>query len=162
MMNPMKKHLTMTALAVSFAFCGIATAADDKTTTTEPRAGAGKHRDPEAMFKRLDANGDGKITKDEFEKVRERMQQHRAGAKGGAATGKGQIGERFFTHLDTNNDGALSLDEFKKMGEKRAHAGGRNPDPEKLKQLRERRHAAGGGDAAKKSGAEDKPKEPSK
>lgn len=161
-MNPMKKHLTMTVLAASFAFSGIATAADDKTTTTEPRARAGKHRDPEAMFKRLDANGDGKITKEESGKLRERMQQHRAGAKGGAAAGKGQLGERFFTHLDANSDGALSLDEFKKIGERRAQAGGRNPDPEKLKQLRERRRAADGADAAKKSATDEKPKEPGK
>ena len=158
-MNPMKKHLTITALAVSFAFGGIATAADDKTTTPESRAGAGKHRDPEAMFKRLDANGDGKVTKEEFGKLRERMQK--AGGKGEAA-GKGQVGDRFFTHLDANNDGVLTLEEFKKMGERRAHAGASNADPEKLKQRRERRRAASGGDAAKKPGTEEKPKEPAK
>lgn len=156
-MNPTKKYLTLAALAAAFAISGIATAADKKNTTPESRAGAAKQRDPEALFKRLDANGDGKITKEEFEKVRERLQK----AKRAAATSKGEIGERILKRLDTNNDGALSLDEFKKMSEMRAGAEGRNLDPEKAKQLRERRRAAGG-DAAKKSATEEKPKEPSK
>lgn len=49
---------------------------------------------PEEMFKRIDANGDGKITKEE---APERMKE-------------------FFDRLDANKDGGLTIEEFKNRG----------------------------------------------
>ncbi len=123
----MKLPLTIKALAFTFALSGIAAAADDKPATTGLRAQGAKQRDPEAIFKRIDADGDGKITKEEFEKagdrLRERTKERGTGAKTGASAGSGKIGSRLFERLDTNKDGALSLEEFKKIGELRHKRG---------------------------------------
>lgn len=54
-------------------------------------------RDPEAAFKKLDKNGDGKVSKEEFT----------AKAKDAAKA------EKAFAKLDKNGDGSLSLEEFK-------------------------------------------------
>ena len=56
--------------------------------------------DPEAAFKKLDTNGDGKLSKEEFL------------ASPGAKKDAAKAGERF-SKLDKNGDGSLSLDEFK-------------------------------------------------
>jgi Ca2+-binding EF-hand superfamily protein len=56
--------------------------------------------DPEKVFKRRDANGDGSISEDEF----------LAAAK--EDTQKEMMKKRF-GKIDTNGDGKLSLDEFK-------------------------------------------------
>lgn len=59
----------------------------------------GKKRDPEAVFKKLDKDGDGKLTFDEY--------------KGKAEGKKAEAAEKRFKKMDTNEDQALSLDEFK-------------------------------------------------
>ena len=63
--------------------------------------GAGRNFDPAAMFKRMDANGDGKIQKSEF---------------------KGP--EEFFKTLDTDGDGNATQEEFTKAREMRRGQGG--------------------------------------
>ncbi len=62
--------------------------------------------DPEAAFKKKDANSDGKLTKEEFTK----------GAKD-AAKAEGQ-----FTKLDKDSSGDVSLEEFKAGGAKKKKA----------------------------------------
>ncbi|MFT3946914.1 MAG: EF-hand domain-containing protein [Agriterribacter sp.] len=52
-------------------------------------------RDPEALFKKLDADGDGKISKDEADKAEHKMIKDH------------------FSEIDTNSDGYISKDEFK-------------------------------------------------
>jgi Ca2+-binding EF-hand superfamily protein len=54
-------------------------------------------KDPEAAFKKLDKNSDGKVSKEEFT----------AGAKDAAKA------EKAFAKLDKDNDGSLTLEEFK-------------------------------------------------
>lgn len=58
-----------------------------------------KPQDPEAVFKRLDRNGDGKLSKEEF--------------VGNLEGEKKSKKENRFAQLDKNNDGFLSLEEFK-------------------------------------------------
>lgn len=90
--------------------------ADDK-----PKSKPGKPKgrpEPEAMFKRLDANSDGKISKDEFSKFAE-IVRDKAQDKGKAKNADGKIADTMFTRLDTNKDGSLSLEEFKKFSEQR-------------------------------------------
>lgn len=77
------KRLMM--LALCFAFAAPVMAAD------KPK------RDPEAAFKKLDKNGDGKVSKEEFT----------AKAKDAAKADKA------FAKLDKNGDGFLTLEEFK-------------------------------------------------
>jgi Ca2+-binding EF-hand superfamily protein len=61
-------------------------------------------RSPEAAFKRLDANGDGRIDKTEFERR----------AKDEAKR------EKAFARVDGNGDGSISLEEFTEIAKKRA------------------------------------------
>ena len=86
----MKLTLTLTALLALFSI-GYA---DDAKPADAP---ATKQPDPEAIFKKLDANGDGKLSKEEFLK----------GKKDPAKA------EERFKKLDKDGDGFLSLDEFK-------------------------------------------------
>ena len=67
----------------------------------------------EMMFKKLDTNGDGTLSKEEFSKITELRK------KGGEAKGKGKHVEALFDKLDTNNDGKLTPDEFRKITELR-------------------------------------------
>ena len=69
-----------------------------------------KKANPEALFKKLDANGDGKVSKEEFAKFGENSPK--AKAKPGAA-------DKIFSRLDAIGDGSISLEEFKKLGELR-------------------------------------------
>jgi Ca2+-binding EF-hand superfamily protein len=78
----MKAVLT---LAVCLGFALPAVAAD------KPK------RDPEAIFKKMDKNSDGKVTKEEFSAV----------AKDAAKADKA------FAKLDKDGDGSLTLEEFK-------------------------------------------------
>ena len=64
---------------------------------------AKKKADPEAMFKKKDANSDGKVSKEEFLK----------GAKDAAKS------ETQFAAKDKDKDGNLTLEEFKAAGGKK-------------------------------------------
>jgi hypothetical protein len=75
-------------------------------------------RDPAALFQRLDVNGDGKISKDEFARFAEELRE-KAKEKGKGEKADGRIADTLFQRLDTNHDGFLSLEEFKKFSEMR-------------------------------------------
>ena len=64
-------------------------------------------RDPADVFKKLDTNGDGKISLDEF----------KAGPAGKKDPAKA---EEFFKKKDKDGDGFLTLEEFSAHGEKKA------------------------------------------
>jgi Ca2+-binding EF-hand superfamily protein len=91
---------------------GLGARADDKPKADKAR---GKP-DSEAMFKRLDANADGKISKNEFSKfaeiVRDRLQD-----KGKAKNANGKFADAMFSRLDSNADRFISLEEFKKISD---------------------------------------------
>ena len=67
-----------------------------------------KGKSPEERFKALDANNDGKLSKDEF------LAQYKDDAEK-----KGKA-EMRFPRMDTNNDGFLSLEEYKEGTMKKA------------------------------------------
>jgi Ca2+-binding EF-hand superfamily protein len=69
-----------------------------------------KKADPEAQFKKLDANGDGKITREEFAKMADSNPKLKE---------KPQALDKRFQLADANADGAITLEEFKKLGAKK-------------------------------------------
>lgn len=79
-------------VATSFSF-----AADEKKEGDKPKA------DPAAMFAKKDANGDGKVSKEEFLK----------GAKDAAKA------EEAFAKKDKDKDGSLTKEEFAAGGKKK-------------------------------------------
>lgn len=64
--------------------------------------------DPDKVFAKLDANSDGKVTKEEFKKLSEIGQ--------GQLKGRAELLDKVFDKLDANANGALSKDEFTKFG----------------------------------------------
>ncbi len=86
------KSLVCTLVGLCFAFGTLALAAEGEA----PK----KKMDPEAAFKKLDKNADGKLCCDEF----------CARAKDDEAKAKM---EKAFKAKDKDNDGSLTLDEFK-------------------------------------------------
>jgi EF-hand domain pair len=88
---------TIAALALCAAFVPTAEAKEKK-----PK-GEGKKADPEEAFKKLDKDGDGSISKEEF-----------------TAHGKDKAkAEAAFAKKDTNGDGKLSKEEFMAHGKKK-------------------------------------------
>src|SRR4051794_17108912 len=107
----MVKLLGTCALAfLLFSFTDAALGADDA------KKGKGPFQDPEALFKKLDTNGDGKLSKDELKKLADHLPEkvkEKAGPLVEKLVGKG------FEKLDSNGDGGLTLEEFKKLSELR-------------------------------------------
>ncbi|MBI5393951.1 MAG: EF-hand domain-containing protein [Verrucomicrobia bacterium] len=84
----------ITALTAIAVCTMIATAGEGKKGGDKPKV------DPETYFKKLDTNGDGKVSKEEF------MAKQKDAEKGAAA----------FKAKDKDGDGCLTLDEFKAHG----------------------------------------------
>ncbi len=107
---------TLFALVAVAAFAPVVFAADD-----EKKADA-KKPDRAKVFATLDADSDGKLTKDEYKKGLEKMME-KAKDKGGdkadkAAAALEKIAEKMidkmFEKLDTDKDDSISKDEFEK------------------------------------------------
>jgi Ca2+-binding EF-hand superfamily protein len=68
--------------------------------------------DPEKLFQRLDTNGDGKLTKDEFLQIAEKLKDKIGEEKGEKLK---TFLEKAFDRLDTNKAGYLTPEQFKKF-----------------------------------------------
>jgi Ca2+-binding EF-hand superfamily protein len=88
--------------------------ADDKA---DKKKNKNKGPDVEAIFKKIDANNDGKLSPAEFAKAGEELKKKKEG-EGAKKAGKGgKHAEALFAKLDTDKNGSLSLDEFRKVVE---------------------------------------------
>ncbi len=88
----------------------------------EPGDGGGKEkRSPEERFSRMDADGDGKVTLEEFSaahaKRMEKMKERESDRPQGDRTPP--PAEEIFARMDANSDGSITLEEFTEHGEKR-------------------------------------------
>jgi Ca2+-binding EF-hand superfamily protein len=69
------------------------------------------------LFKKLDTNGDGTLSKEEFVKIAELHKK--TGEAKAEGKGKGKGVEALFNKLDAKGDGKLTLEEFRKITELR-------------------------------------------
>src|SRR3954454_20781075 len=95
--------------------------ADDAPGGKGKGKGKGKglfRRDPEVLFQKMDANSDGKVTREEFKSFLENAGE-------GNLKDRPKRVERIFDKLDANGDGSLSLEEFKKLPELRGQHKGK-------------------------------------
>jgi len=98
-------HRIMKSIITLVAVLGIAAVSYSADDAKKP-AEAGKAKpDQEAVFKKKDANNDGKLTKEEFLK--------------GAKADKTEAMTKMFEAKDKDKDGSLTLDEFKAGGKKK-------------------------------------------
>ncbi len=77
--------------------------ASDTTPAETPKAKKGKPRD-EAIIKRFDRDGDGKLNDEEKAEAKEQMGQE----KGGKAANGAQMREELLKRFDNDNDGKLN------------------------------------------------------
>src|SRR5271165_7501310 len=106
------RRVPMTRLVTGLTFLGVLLAVG-LASAKSPQGAAKKgllKQNPEAVFKKMDANGDSKVSKDEFMRFMGKYGPPRL-------RDKTKLLERVFTAADTDGDGSLSLSEFKAMAE---------------------------------------------
>lgn len=104
-------RMLFAALATLLLAAG-STFADDKADKKKS-----KGPDLDAVFTKLDADKDGKLSPTEFATASTELKKKKEGdaAKGTAKSGK--LADMLFAKLDADKDGKLSKDEFKKVVE---------------------------------------------
>jgi hypothetical protein len=96
--------------------CAVVGLSGDRLGFAAPQKGKAKAADLEELFKKLDADNDGKLSKDEFKKIGDAAGQKvqiKNSPFGGAI--RDAIIEKLFEKLDADSDGMLTMDEFKKL-----------------------------------------------
>ena len=110
----MKRLLTLSAILALFLGNTLCSFADDDKGKGKGKRAVG---DPAAMFKKLVANSDGKVSKEEFGKFRDNLPEKIKEKTKGKGSGQG---DKFFDIMDANKDGSLTQEEFKSAREKMA------------------------------------------
>jgi hypothetical protein len=115
----MRKILLSLGLLSAMILCTGALAADDNDN--KPKKGKGKLRDTwgkrkidnDKLFGKLDADKDGKLTREEFRKVFEHLAPNPILEKLGDR--RDALADRMFDRLDKDKDGKLTKEEFKEF-----------------------------------------------
>jgi Ca2+-binding EF-hand superfamily protein len=97
----------------------------DDGNPAQGKKGKGNGKSAEMIFKKLDTNGDGKLSPEEFKQFGQRSEK---------AKSHPEMTEKMFKRLDTNGDGYISFEEFKaglqKMKDAKSKAKGNGQKPE--------------------------------
>lgn len=101
------------AAVLALAFSAPAMAQEEKKAEKKQRPTA------EQTFKQMDADGDGKVTKDEFKKYVEGNERMAKQAKDNP-----DFIDNTFKRMDADGDGKVTLDEYKKYRESRRNKKG--------------------------------------
>jgi len=121
----MKRWFAMAGLFTLMVAVGAACGDDTKSGSKKGKNARGG---PEAVFKKMDANGDGFISLDEFKKAIESRPQSKL-------KDHPEMIDKVFQRMDTNGDGKISLEEFKaareKMAERLKNGKGKKPGEDK-------------------------------
>jgi Ca2+-binding EF-hand superfamily protein len=97
------------ALGLVLGLGSVGNAAEEKKKKKKKEA-----PDFSAIFKKLDTNNDGKLSKDEFSAFKG---LHEPKKEGKEPKGLAELRGTWFTKLDTNNDGSVDAKEFAKIKE---------------------------------------------
>ena len=109
----MHRFVLILALGFAVSLVGGLLAQDKADKADNPNKANDKVNQRAAkMFERLDTNGDGKISKEEFTKSLEQR-----GAGRGLGEKLGQLAQRLFERLDSDKDGYLTKEELSKLRE---------------------------------------------
>ena len=104
------------ALGVAAAMVlGINAFAEEGQAGAKPEHKRGERMNPEEMFKKWDADSDGKVTKAEYLAASE-ARAKKAGKE--LTADQKASSEKRFTAMDGDSDGSLTLEEVKAAGEK--------------------------------------------
>lgn len=108
----------MTSRLLSFAAVAIAASfLVSSSARADDPAGQKKNKnkgpDLEAIFKKLDADNDGKLSSTEFANVMQELRKKKEGAEAKNPAKGAKRAERLFAKLDADKNGTLSLAEFK-------------------------------------------------
>lgn len=122
------------ATLISFAIADAQAARGDKAGRGGGGATSRPARDPAVVFKKVDTDADGKVSKAEFDafvaKAAERREGRGKGGKEGKNGGAMDKGDAVFAKLDADQDGSLTPEEFAKFAElRKERAGGKRAKP---------------------------------
>lgn len=106
----MKAWKMVLTLVLALAFCGSSMAQDEKKGK-----GNRQRETPEETFKKIDANGDGKITKEELKKWVESNDRMKKAAENDA-----EFVNKMFDKMDSDKKGSVTLEQYKKYREEAA------------------------------------------
>lgn len=101
----MKAWKLLLSVMLALAFCSTSMAQDEKKSKRQQQS-------PEDTFKKIDADGNGKATKEELKKwveSNDRMKKQ--------LENDGEFVSKMFDKMDANKDGSVSLEEYKKYRE---------------------------------------------
>ncbi|HQR07493.1 MAG TPA: EF-hand domain-containing protein [Gemmatales bacterium] len=104
----MKAWKLILSVVLALAFCSTSMAQDEKK-------GKRQQQTPEETFKKIDANSDGKVTKEELKKWVESNDRMKKQAESDP-----EFVSKMFDKMDADKNGSVSLEEYKKYREEAA------------------------------------------
>jgi len=104
----MKAWKLILSVVLALAFCSTSMAQDEKK-------GKRQQQTPEETFKKIDADGDGKVTKEELKKWVESNDRMKKQAENDP-----EFVNKMFDKMDADKKGSVTLEQYKKYREEAA------------------------------------------